>query len=168
MRQLLFLSWARICLSFLERFEGCLNSIQRSPFSALRSAPDTWRHSSLRSSSMPLRDVNYLGGRLLGHELGEDQDVVFQAIGDPGIRIRPRDNLLNPSMGGAHDLLGAVVEEDRPSAGNHIAPGPGLRHDPDNASPTVALGAQAQLTQHNLLGPLCSSQSDLGSSRPGA
>ncbi len=79
-----------------------------------------------------------LGPRFLAHHLAIQKHDKLETVAHPGMGIRPRDHLLNPTVGRATDFLGTVHEEDAPPAYRNIAPFSGMLCDPDNPAATLA------------------------------
>src|SRR5208283_4743989 len=78
---------------------------------------------------------------LLGHQLTIHQHDIFKTVSDACISLRPRNILLNSTMGRAHNLSGMINKKYLDAAERHITPLPTLMQDSNDFTPPITLRA---------------------------
>src|SRR5690606_32477980 len=85
--------------------------------------------------------------RLLSHRLAVAQHHVLVTVSDSRARRRPRDRLLDPTVGPAMHLARREDQEHLPAAHRDIAPLAHLRPLANDGSPPPALGTSAAVLE---------------------
>ena len=82
--------------------------------------------------------------RLLSHQLAIQKHRILEAIGDTGIGICPRDELLDSTMLATQDFSWTVVKPNRPPTDGNVLPQT-MIHRSNDPPPSPAFGAKGAI-----------------------